>query len=154
MTITGTPADVCPGTLLAVVAALLGLSTLVQLASISSARVRAIAFALSALASAGVFTLGVAILATGVPVAARMGQVLGFALVDVRYDALSAPFLIALGAVGAMCSLYGIGYRGHGSVGHGAPGHGAPGHGGGDATAAAYPVFLASLLVVFGAADA
>jgi hydrogenase-4 component B len=67
--------------------------------------------------------------------------VLGLSLVDVRFDALSALFLVALGIVGAACSVYGIGYTAHGA-------------GGLDRTAAAFPLFLGSLALVFGADDA
>ena len=97
--------------------------------------------ALSALACVGVFVLGVGVLASGTPVVASAGEVLGFALIDVRYDALAAVFLVALGVAGAASSVFGIGYQRHGTTGT-------------DRTTAAYPVFLASLALVFGADDA
>ena len=78
---------------------------------------------------------------SGEPVSAKAGSVLGFSVIDVRFDALSALFLIALGVVGAASSVYGIGYTAHASPER-------------DRTAVAYPVFLASLALVFGAADA
>ena len=127
--------------LLATIAGLLALSTLAAVAPRSRANPAGFSLALSALACVGVFMLGVGVLASGTPVVASAGDVLGFALIDVRYDTLAAVFLVALGVAGAASSVFGIGYQGHGTTGI-------------DRTTAAYPVFLASLALVFGADDA
>ena len=92
----------------------------------------------AAVACVAVFIAGLA-LVVGPPVAARMGDVLGYSLIDLRYDRLSGTFLIALGVVGAAASIYAIGYHGAGRSRF-------------DTTA--YVVFLASLAVVFGSASA
>ena len=135
------PASLASGVILPAVAVLLGLATLAALAPRSRLTPRGLSLALSALACLGIFALGVAILVAGEPVTARAGSVLGFAVIDVRFDALSALFLIALGVAGAASSVYGIGYTAHASPGR-------------DRTAVAYPLFLASLALVFGANDA
>ena len=129
------------GALPAAIAALLALSFLAAIAPPARWNPRPLSPALSALACSGIFALGVVALAGGAPVVADAGDVLGFALVHVRYDALAGLFLIALGVVGAACSVYGIGYETHGVSGA-------------DRGRAAYPVFLASLVLVFGADDA
>jgi hydrogenase-4 component B len=123
------------------IAALLALSLVAALVPRSRANPRPLALALSALACVGIFALGVSVLATDQIVGATAGRVLGFTLIGLRYDALGGLFLVALGAVGAAASVFGIGYTRDGTPGT-------------DRTAAAYPVFLASLAVVFGAADA
>ncbi|MEW5992384.1 MAG: proton-conducting transporter membrane subunit [Chloroflexota bacterium] len=128
------------GPLPAAIATLLVLATLAAGAPRSRANPRELGYALAALGSAGLLGLGVAILATGTVVTASVGQVLDFPLVRVRYDALAAIFLVALGAGGLASSVYAIGSTGHG-----------PGF---DRTAAAYPVFLGSLALVFGSSDA
>jgi hydrogenase-4 component B len=78
---------------------------------------------------------GVVLIAMDASVSASAGVVLGFSLVHLHYDTLGALLLVALGAAGAASSLYGIGYGSHGPP---------------DRTAAAFPVFLASLALVFG----
>jgi hydrogenase-4 component B len=128
------------GPLLATIAGLLALSTVAAIAPRSRANPGGLSLALSALACVGILVLGVVALASGSPVTASAGDALGFAPIDVRYDALGGLFLIALGAVGIASSVFGIGYLGH-----------APDVT--DRTAAAYPVFIASLALVFGAAD-
>ncbi|MGZ8761130.1 MAG: proton-conducting transporter transmembrane domain-containing protein, partial [Aeromicrobium sp.] len=132
---------VANGPLLATVATLLILSTVAGVSPRSRINPRALSLSLSAVACVGFFVLGVTVLASGSPVAASAGDVLGFALIDVRYDPLAGLFLIALGAAGAASSVFAIGYTAHGEPGI-------------DRTAAAYPVFLASLALVFGADDA
>jgi hydrogenase-4 component B len=82
--------------------------------------------------------LGSWVIATGTSVVVRAGDVLGFVLIDLRYDGFDGLFLIALGAVGAAASIFGIGYGRHDDPGI-------------DRTVAAYPIFLASLVLVFGA---
>lgn len=134
-------ADVASGGLLPSIAVLLSLAALAALAPRSRFTPRGLSLALAALACLGIFGLGVAILVTGEPVTARAGSVLGFALIDVRFDSLSALFLIALGVAGAASSVYGIGYTAHGSPRD-------------DHGAVAYPIFLASLALVFGSNDA
>ncbi len=127
--------------LLTTIAALLALSAAAAFASRSRANPRELSLVLAAFACVGIFALGASVLVSGTPVVARVGEVLGFALLDVRYDSLAGLFLVILGAVGAATSVFGIGYGAHGATGT-------------DRTAAAYPVFLASLVLVFGADDA
>ena len=129
------------GLLLATIAGLLALSTAAGIAPRSRLNPRGLSLAFSAVACVAIFVLGATVLASGTPVGARAGTVLGFVLIDVRYDSLAGLFLVALGAVGSASSVFGIGYGAHGDTGT-------------DRTAAAYPVFLASLLLVFGADDA
>ena len=135
------PTDLTSGVLLPGIAVLLGLAALAALAPRTRFTPRGLSLALSALACLGIFGLGVVVLVSGEPVTARAGSVLGFALIDVRFDALSALFLVALGVAGAASSVYGIGYTAHGSP---------------EATAprSRIPLFLASLALVFGADDA
>jgi len=71
----------------------------------------------------------------GTPVAVHVGDLLGVLPVDLRYDALSGLFLIALGVVGAAASVYALGH--HGAVRSRVDG-------------LAYAVFLASLAALFG----
>jgi hydrogenase-4 component B len=123
------------------IAVLLGLAAIAAVAPGSRANPRWASLSLSALACVAILGLGVWILATGVVFAADAGQVLGFPLISVRYDALSAVFLVALGGVGVAGSLFGIGHDAHDPARR-------------DGTAVAYPIFLASLALVFGANDA
>ncbi len=92
----------------------------------------------AAAASSAIAVAGVALI-LGPDVSVRAGGVLGFSLIDLHFDALSGPFLIALGAVGAAASIYALGYHE------------------GDRSRfdrLAYIVFLASLGLVFGSASA
>ncbi|MEZ0241172.1 MAG: proton-conducting transporter membrane subunit, partial [Chloroflexota bacterium] len=127
----------------ATIAALLALSFLSAVAPVSRWNRRALALILAALASAAILALGLLALFGGRPITAEAGSVLGFAVVHVRYDPLAGLFLIALGIVGVASSVFGIGDEAHVSQ-----------RGGLDRTRAAYPVFLASLVLVFGADDA
>jgi hydrogenase-4 component B len=129
------------GPLPVAIAVVLALATVTAVAPRSRASPASLSLALSGAACVGFFVLGVIVLASGTPVVASAGEVIGFTLIDVRYDALAAIFLIALGVVGAASSVYGIGHQAHGATGP-------------DRSAAAYPVFLASLALVFGADDA
>lgn len=133
--------DAAAGSLLVGIAALLVLATLAALTPRSVLNPRGLSFALSAVACVGFLVLGIAVIVSGGSVAASAGQVLGFAAIDVRYDALAGVFLIALGIGGAAASVYGIGYAARADRPI-------------DRTRAAYPIFLASLGLVFGAADA
>jgi hydrogenase-4 component B len=81
---------------------------------------------------------GVALIA-GPPVEGRIGDVLGYGLVDVRFDAVSGVFLVALGVVGAASSWYALAYRDAGRS---------------RLDTLAYIVFIGSLGLVFGAAGA
>ena len=146
------PGAVASDVILPLIAVLFGLAALAALVPVSRANPRQLSLTLSALASLGILALGVVALVTGVPVTARFGDVLGFALVDLRIDGLSALFLVMLGLVGAASSVFGLGYEGHG--GHDVHGHAGHGPAVRDRTAAAYPVFLLSLGLVFGSADA
>jgi hydrogenase-4 component B len=140
MSIASALGEATSGPLLAAIAALLALSTVSAIGPRGRANPPGLSLGLSAMACVGIFVLGVVTVASGIPVVASAGDVLGFAPIDVRYDSLGGLFLIALGAAGAASSVFGIGYRGHGGT--------VP-----DRTAAAYPVFVASLALVFGAAD-
>lgn len=127
----------------ALIVALLALSFLSAITPVSPWNRPAFALILAALASVAILALGLVALAGGAPISAEAGSVIGFAVVHVRYDPLSGLFLIALGIVGVAASTFGIGYESHAS------------HGGTlDRTRAAYPIFLGSLALVFGADDA
>ena len=135
------PASLAGALILAFTAITGGLAVIAALVPPRGSSMRGLPFALSAVASAGILALGVVAVAGGVPVTVRLGSVLGFALVDLRVDGLAGLFLVMLGIAGAACSVYGIGYGAHGT-------------GGTDRTVAAFPVFLLSLGLVFGSADA
>ena len=135
------PAASTGAVLMIVVAILLGLATVAALAPRSRVNPRGLSLALSALACAGLVATGAVVLVAGEVMTARAGSVLGLAPVTLRIEALSAFFLVVLGVAGAASSVYGIGYRAHGSSDR-------------DLTAAAFPLFLASLALVFGASDA
>jgi hydrogenase-4 component B len=124
----------------AAVGVLLALATVAALAPRGRANPGWLSLALSAAACVLVLAAGLAVLASGQVVSARAGSVIGFAPVDLRVDSLSALFLVALGLVGAACSVFGIGYRSHAAPDR-------------DPVAAAYPVFIAALALVFGAAN-
>ncbi len=98
------------------------------------------AMLLSVLGSLALVALGIVVIATGEVVAVSAPSPIGIALVDVRVDALSALFLVALGIVGIAASVFGVGYHGHGPAGR-------------DRTEAAFPVFLLSLALVFASGD-
>jgi hydrogenase-4 component B len=127
--------------LLVTIGVILAMSTLAALAPRSRLNPRALSLSLAGVACVGILVLGATVIASGSPVVASAGDVLGFALIDVRYDPLAGLFLVALGAAGAASSVFAIGYTSHDGPGV-------------DRTAAAYPVFLASLALVFGADDA
>ncbi|HEY8238203.1 MAG TPA: proton-conducting transporter membrane subunit [Candidatus Limnocylindrales bacterium] len=127
--------------LLATVAVLLALSVLSALAPHSRWNPRSLALILAAVASVAIVALGLIVIAAE-PISAAAGNVIGFAVIHVRYDSLSGLFLATLGIVGIASSIYGIGYEAR------------EGHRTADRTRAAYPVFLASLAVVFGADEA
>lgn len=127
--------------LLPAIGILLALSSLILALLVGRSRARSAALWLAVAASVGIVALGVVAITGGQEIRASLGSVLGFAVIDLRYDALAAPFLLALGVVGAAASIYGLGYSAHDETSRGR-------------IFAAYPVFLASLLLVFGAADA
>jgi len=137
------------GALPPVIASLLGLSG-VAAALPAGDTGRRSAYGLAAAASIGMALLAALVLAGAAPVEFSVGSVLGMPLIAVRLDALGAVFVLMLGAVGAAASVYAVGY--------GAPST----HRSSDEPAArrpepvllAYPVFLGSMLLVFGAADA
>jgi hydrogenase-4 component B len=86
---------------------------------------------------AGLMVLGLAVI-VGPVISARMGDVLGFTPVDVRYDPLAGTFLLVLGSIGVAASIFAIGY-------HGAQRSRLDG--------LVYPVFLGAMALVIGAAD-
>ena len=122
-------------------AILLGLSIVAALVPRSRLNPPNLSLSLASLGCLAILALGLIAVASGSPVSARAGDVLGFSLFAVRYDELSGLFLIALGAVGVASSVFGIGYARRATRGD-------------DRLAAAYPVFLASLALVFGADEA
>lgn len=81
---------------------------------------------------------GVALI-VGPGVRVRAGDVLGFALLDLRFDGLSGLLLLALGVVGSASSIFGIGYHDAGRS---------------RMDVVAYTSFIASLALVFGSASA
>ncbi len=89
--------------------------------------------------AAGLFILGfgVAVLVDGATYTGTWGQVLGLAPVAVRYDGVSAVFLIALGISATAASLTVVGGPVRSRL-----------------DACAYPLFLLSMLLVLGARDA
>jgi hydrogenase-4 component B len=92
----------------------------------------------AALATVALTIVGISVMA-GPAVQVRIGEVLGYSLVDVRFDALSGLFLVALGIVGTAASLYSLAYHDAGRSRF---------------DTFAYVVFVASLGLVFGAANA
>ena len=92
----------------------------------------------AAAACISITVVGVAVI-FGSPIAIRIGDVLGFSLIDVRYDALGGTFLVALGIVGTAASVYALGYHEAGRS---------------RVDTLAYVIFLASLALVFGSASA
>src|SRR5665213_512332 len=141
MSISGAPGWASSGPLPVVIVGFLIASTIAALLPRSRANPGPLSLVFSAIACLAIFVLGASVIATGVPVTLAAGDVLGFALVHARFDSLGGLFLIALGLVGMAASVYGIGYGAHEGANV-------------DRTAAAYPVFLASLVLVFGADDA
>ena len=127
--------------ILPAIAVLLSASTLLLLGGASRRWARNAALALCAAASLAIGVLAIVVLSSNQPLEASAGRVLGFALIELRYDALSTPFLAALAFVGTAASIYGLGYATHDAKSR-------------SRVFAAYPVFLGSLLLVFGAADA
>jgi hydrogenase-4 component B len=93
--------------------------------------------ALSTAGSVMALALGGALLMTGTSLTASGGHVLGFVPFAVRYDGLSGAFLLAFGASAAAASLSVVGARPRSA-----------------AEGAAYPLFLASILLVLGASNA
>ena len=127
--------------LLPAIGILLGLGTVVSTLLGGRRPARLLALWLAVGASVGVVTLGIVVLISGQEIRASIGEVLGFPVIALRYDALSGPFLLAHGAVGVAASIFGLGYGGHDDTSR-------------QRIFAAYPLFLGSLLLVFGAADA
>ncbi len=121
----------------------IAIATLLGAASLASlGRVRRVPpYLLATLACLVIVALGATVLATGDVATARVGVVLGFPLIDLRIDRLSAFFLVILGVAGAAPSIFAHGYRPHGRSNR-------------DPTTAAYPLFILSLAVVFTAGDA
>ena len=93
---------------------------------------------LAAAASIAIVVAGVAVI-FGPSVGMKAGDVLGFSLVDLRFDALSGTFLVALGVVGAAASVYALGYHEAGRSRF---------------DTFSFVVFLASLVLVFGSSSA
>ena len=92
---------------------------------------------LSTVGGACALALGCGLLTTGASLAAGGGDVLGMAVLSVRYDGLSGAFLIAFGLSAAAASLSVVGAQPRSR-----------------AEAAAFPLFLGSILLVLGACTA
>jgi hydrogenase-4 component B len=89
---------------------------------------------LSTVGGACALALGCGLLTTGASLAAGGGNVLGMAILSARYDGLSGAFLIAFGLSAAAASLSVVGEQPRSR-----------------AEAAAFPLFLGSILLVLGA---
>ena len=113
----------------------LGFLALSAAVSLLGPRAGKTALALAALGSVALAVVG-GLAAFQEPVALHFGTILGSLSVDLRYDALAAPFLIALGVVGTAASIYAMGH--HDGMRSRLDG-------------VAYPAFLASLGLLFGA---
>ena len=82
--------------------------------------------------------LGITVI-LGPPISVQVGDVLGFRLIDLRFDALAGTFLVALGVVGAASSVYALGYHEAGRSRF---------------DTVCHVLFLTSLALVFGSASA
>jgi len=110
---------------------------LVGVAGCAARRTAAFGAAATALGCAALAVLGVAAVA-GPPVTLQAGDVLGFLPLDLRFDPLAGVFLVALGVLGIATSVFSIGY-------HGAARSPLDG--------ALYPLFVATMALVLGAAN-
>lgn len=121
------------------VAALLVAAGLFLVATIAGAMPRTAAFSAvsTAIGSAALVLVGIAAIA-GPAIAVDAGAVLGFVPLDLRFDPLAGTFLLALGGVGVAASIFAIGY-------HGAARSRLDG--------LLYPLFIASMTLVIGAAN-
>jgi hydrogenase-4 component B len=99
-----------------------------------------VSIGLSAAGSLAVLLLGIGLVLGGGTVSWQAGSSLGFAVIDVRFDALAGVFLLALGAVGFAAALEALDEAGT------APANAM--------TRVAHPAFLLALLLVFGSASA
>ena len=113
--------------------ALLALASAVALVP----RLSALSPILATAGAASALALGCGLLAAGATLTATGGNVLGFAVVSVSYDGLSGAFLVALGLSAAAASLSIVGR----------PARSRP-------EAAAFPLFIGSIVLVLGAATA
>ena len=115
-----------------------GLASLVLAAALALVpRLSALSPILSTVGGAFALALGCGLLTTGTSVAASGGNVLGMAILSVRYDGLSGAFLIAFGLSAAAASLSVVGEMPRSQ-----------------AEGAAFPLFLGSILLVLGASTA
>lgn len=126
-------------TLLVLCLGLLTVSVASAIAPVGRLNPRSGSAVLAAISSAGFTVVGLAAIGLGTPVSWSAATVLGLPLIHVSYDALGGLLLAALGIVGTASSVFAIGYQR------------AKPH---DLTEAAYPIFLVSLALVFGADDA
>ena len=100
-------------------------------------RLSALSPILATAGAASALALGCDLLAGGTTLTASGGNVLGFAVVSVHYDGLSGAFLVALGLSAAAASLSIVGRPARSRL-----------------EAAAFPLFIASIVLVLGAATA
>jgi len=122
--------------LLAALALLAGAAVVGALGQRSPA-VRLLAAGAVAAAGVAIVILGITAI-TGPATTFQAGNVLGFTPLDVRYDALSGVFLLALGALTAAAGVYASGYHGAARS---------------PLDALAFPVFIGGMLLVLGAAN-
>ena len=116
--------------------AALAIAALVGSAEARGGRPPRASILVSAAASATIGLLGLLLVAGGPEFGAAAGRVLAFSPIHVRYDALSGLFLVALGTIGCAASIAAWDGLLH-----------VPSS---PLTGAAYPVFLLSMLLVFG----
>jgi hydrogenase-4 component B len=116
-----------------------GVATSLVAAALAALHPRTAAFSapLSTLGGALATALGIVLVVTGGTLAASAGQVLGFAPIDFRYDGLGGVFLVAFGISVTTASLSIVGAQPRSRL-----------------EAATYPLFLASMVLVIGAASA
>ena len=114
-----------------------GTLILAAIAPLASRRLASIGALLSTGAGLSILGFGIVVLIGGGTYTAEWGQVLGLAPIALHYDGLSAVFLVALGLTSAAASLTVVGRPVRSRV-----------------EASAYPLFLASMLLVLGARDA
>lgn len=132
-----TPALSVPGTGAWLWYASLLALTVAALAPVGGRRLARLTPIFSALAGASVLGLGLVILLAQGTFEAGAGNVLGFVPLAVRYDGLSAVFLVALGITSGAASLSVVGHPPRSRI-----------------ESAGYPLFLGSMLLVLGARDA
>jgi hydrogenase-4 component B len=117
--------------------AAVGTLILAAVAPLASRRLASGGAVLSTAAGLSILGFGIVVLVGGGTFTTEWGRVLGMAPIALHYDGLSAVFLVALGLTSAAASMTVVGTPVRSRV-----------------EASAYPLFLASMLLVLGARDA